>query len=61
MLERLDWTERLALALTVVFAVTFVLTLQTDSPWIWLIWGTAMVLLAGAGLVVVNRGPSPSD
>ena len=61
MLERLDWTERLALALTVVFTVTLVLTLQSDSPWVWLVWGTAMVLLAGSALVFVNRVSSASD
>ncbi|MDQ2051929.1 hypothetical protein RBH26_15735 [Natronolimnohabitans sp. A-GB9] len=59
MLDRLDWTERLSLALTAVFAGTFAVTLQSDSPWVWLVWGTAMVLLAGSALVLVNRnGPS---
>lgn len=61
MLERLDRTERLTLALTVVFAATFAMTVQTDSPWVWLGWGIAMVLLSGGALVFVNRGESRGD
>ncbi|ELY57767.1 hypothetical protein [Natronolimnohabitans innermongolicus] len=61
-LDGFDRTERLSLALTVVFLVTFAVTIRVDSVWLWLVWGIAMVTLSGAALVLSNYGePPPSD
>ncbi|SDK73841.1 hypothetical protein [Natronorubrum texcoconense] len=61
MLERLDRAERLTVALTVVFTITLMLTVQTESAIVWVVWGTAMVLLSGTALVLMNRADSPTD
>ena len=61
MLERLDWTERLTLALTVIFVVTLALTLRVGGSFAWLVWGTLWVLVAGSALVLVNRSRPASD
>lgn len=34
----LDWTERVTVALTAVFAVTLTLTIRADEPLLWLRW-----------------------
>ncbi|ELY42487.1 hypothetical protein [Natronorubrum sulfidifaciens] len=58
----LDRTERLTVALTVIFVGTLAATVYADSPAVWLGWATAMVLLAGSALVLANRAePPPED
>lgn len=54
-LDRLDWTERLTIVLTVVFAASLALVLRVDSALLWLGWGVVMVLLSGWALIAVNR------
>ncbi|WP_241434249.1 hypothetical protein [Natronorubrum tibetense] len=61
MLDRLDWAERLTVALTVVFAITLMLPLQTENAIVWVVWGAAMVVLSGTALVLMNRADSPAD
>ncbi|WP_440771135.1 hypothetical protein [Natronorubrum sp. DTA28] len=61
MLDRLDRAERLTVALTVVFTITLLVTLQTESAIVWVVWGAAMVLLSGTALVVMNRADSSTD
>ena len=51
----LDWTERVTVVLTAVFAVTLALTIYADEPRVWLLWAAAMVIFAGAALIAVNR------
>ena len=45
--------------LTAVFVVTLFFVYRSDDPVIWLVWGTAMVVLSGGTLVVMNRGLDP--
>lgn len=52
----LDWTERLTLALLVVFSTTLALVSYADDPVAWVLWGALMALLTGSTLVLVNRG-----
>lgn len=54
----LDWTERVTVVLTAVFAATLALTIYADEPRVWLLWAAAMVLLSGFALVLVNRDDS---
>lgn len=61
MLEHLDWAERLTAAMTAVFAVTMAVTIWLNSAVLWVIWGAAMVVLAGSALVLVNRSDRSSD
>ncbi|WP_201293930.1 hypothetical protein [Natronorubrum halalkaliphilum] len=58
MLEQLDWTERLTVAVTATFLVTLALTVRVADPIAWVLWGVAMVLLSGGVLVAVNRSDS---
>ncbi|SIR88317.1 hypothetical protein SAMN05421752_104171 [Natronorubrum thiooxidans] len=57
----LDRTERLTVALTAVFVLTLAVTVSLASPVVWLVWGTAMVVLAGTALVLANRSEPPPD
>ncbi|WP_195892484.1 hypothetical protein [Halopiger goleimassiliensis] len=50
-----DRTERLTLAVTVVFGVTLVATAVVGHPLVWVLWAVAMVVLTGGTLVAVNR------
>ena len=52
----LERGERVTLVLTAVFAVTLALTIRVGDPRLWVLWSTAMVLLSGSALVLVNRG-----
>ncbi|MHC3437213.1 hypothetical protein ACYJ1Y_03725 [Natrialbaceae archaeon A-gly3] len=45
--------------LTALFAVTLLFVSRSDDPVIWLLWGTAMVVLSGGLLVLLNRGLDP--
>ncbi|WP_186336464.1 hypothetical protein [Natrarchaeobaculum aegyptiacum] len=55
----LDWTERLTVALTIGFLSSLAVVITLSRPIVWLVWGVAMVLLAGAALIVVNRDSPP--
>lgn len=61
MIDRLDWTEQLTVGLTVVFVVTLALVVNVGNSTVWLLWGTAWVLIAGGSLVLVNRFEPPPN
>ena len=57
----LDWTERLTVALSLVFGLSLLATIYVDHVLAWLLWGVVMVLGSGAALVAVNRTDPPPD
>lgn len=59
--DRFDWTERLTIALTLVFVLSLGLVRLSGSAVAWVVWGVAMVLVSGVALVLVNRSEQPAE